>query len=73
MLLSGFMFPFSSMPNWAQALGEMLPLTHFVRVARGVMLRGEGGQFVWQEMQGLLLFTLLASIVASICYRRRLG
>jgi ABC-2 type transport system permease protein len=73
MLLSGFMFPFASMPPWAQAFGEVLPLTHFVRVARGVLLRGEGSQFVWQEMHAVLIFTLLATLVAILCYRRRLS
>ena len=41
-LLSGFMFPFRGMPGWAQAIGEALPLTHFLRVVRGVMLKGAG-------------------------------
>ncbi len=39
-LLSGFMFPYAGMPGWAQAVGEMLPLTHYIRIARGVMLKG---------------------------------
>ena len=41
-LLSGFMFPFRGMPDWAQAIGEVLPLTHFLRIVRGVMLKGNG-------------------------------
>ena len=41
-LLSGFMFPFRGMPGWAQVLGEILPLTHFLRVVRGIMLKGDG-------------------------------
>ena len=40
MLLSGFMFPFRGMPGWAQTLGEVLPLTHFLRIVRGIMLKG---------------------------------
>jgi ABC-2 type transport system permease protein len=71
MLLSGFMFPFSSMPHWAQIIGEALPLTHFVRAARGVLLRGESTGFVWHEMRSVFVFTLLVGIVAVICYRRR--
>jgi ABC-type multidrug transport system permease subunit len=39
LLLSGFMFPFRGMPAWAQALGELLPLTHFLRVVRGILLK----------------------------------
>ena len=42
MLLSGFMFPFRGMPGWAQAIGEVLPLTHFLRIVRGVLLKGNG-------------------------------
>ena len=41
-LLSGFMFPFRGMPDWAQWLGEMLPLTHFLRIVRGILLKGNG-------------------------------
>lgn len=41
-LLSGFMFPFRGMPHWAQALGEVLPLTHFLRIVRGILLKGSG-------------------------------
>src|SRR4030095_11140857 len=44
MLLSGFMFPFRGMPVWAQYLGEILPITHFLRVVRGVMLKGNGAR-----------------------------
>src|SRR5262249_41832255 len=46
MLLSGFMFPFQGMPVWARTIGEALPLTHFVRVTRGVLLKGEGAPAV---------------------------
>ena len=42
MLLSGFMFPFRGMPHWAQVLGEILPLTHFLRIVRGILLKGNG-------------------------------
>jgi ABC-2 type transport system permease protein len=42
MLLSGFMFPFRGMPHWAQAVGEILPLTHFLRIVRGILLKGNG-------------------------------
>ena len=42
MLLSGFMFPFRGMPGWAQAIGEVLPLTHFLRIVRGILLKGNG-------------------------------
>ena len=72
MLLSGFMFPFQGMPSWAQAIGEVLPLTHFVRTARGVLLKGQGAAGVAQEMWPVALFGLLAAALALTAYRRRL-
>ncbi len=72
MLLSGFMFPFQGMPVWARAIGEALPLTHFVRAARGVLLKGQGTAFVAQEMWPVVLFALAAAALALAAYRRRL-
>lgn len=72
MLLSGFMFPFHGMPPWARMIGEALPLTHFVRAARGVLLRGEGTGFVVSEMVPIAIFTLLATGIALAVYRRRI-
>jgi ABC-2 type transport system permease protein len=71
MLLSGFMFPFEGMPLWARAIGEMLPLTHFVRATRSVLLKGEGASVVVSEMWPVGLFTLLATTLALLAYRRR--
>src|SRR6202008_1907085 len=50
MLLSGFMFPFRGMPQWAQWIGELLPLTHFLRIVRGIMLKGNGLAELWPEL-----------------------
>jgi ABC-2 type transport system permease protein len=72
MLLSGFIFPFSGMPRWAQALGEALPLTHFVRVARGVLLRADGSVTVVAEMWPVAAFTVVAIGTAVFAYRYRL-
>ena len=72
MLLSGFMFPFEGMPGWARTIGEMLPLTHFVRAARGVLLKGDAGVIVVHEMRPVALFVLGAATVALAAYRRRL-
>jgi ABC-2 type transport system permease protein len=72
MLLSGFMFPFQGMPAWAQSIGETLPLTHFVRATRGVLLRGEGVSLVTCEMAPVALFTLVAAALALVAYRRRI-
>ena len=72
MLLSGFMFPFQWMPSWAQALGEVLPLTHFVRAARAALLRGQNGSIVVHEIWPIGFFGLVAAAVALSAYRRRL-
>ena len=70
MLLSGFMFPFRGMPQWAQWLGELLPLTHFLRIVRGIMLKGsEAGQLLG-DLWPMLAFTVLAGAVALLRYRQ---
>jgi ABC-2 type transport system permease protein len=71
-LLSGFMFPFRGMPGWAQAIGEVLPLTHFLRIVRGVLLKGSGGREIAGEVAALALFLLAAVVVALKRYRRTL-
>ena len=71
-LLSGFMFPFRGMPRWAQMIGEVLPLTHFLRIVRGILLKGNGLDESWQQMWQIALFALLAVIVAMKRYRRTL-
>jgi ABC-2 type transport system permease protein len=73
MLLSGFIFPFTGMPRWAQILGEAFPLTHFVRVARGVLLRGDGSAMVVAEMWPVAVFAMAAGGFATYAYRRNLA
>jgi ABC-2 type transport system permease protein len=73
MLLSGFLFPFSGMPRWAQLLGQALPLTHFVRAMRGLLLRGDSLSSVAHEMWPVAVFTGLAATLAASQYRRHLG
>lgn len=72
MLLSGFMFPFRGMPGWAQALGEVLPLTHFLRIVRGIMLKGSGLAEVLPEAAAIGAFVLAAGTVAMWRYRQTL-
>lgn len=72
MLLSGFMFPFRGMPGWAQALGEVLPLTHFLRIVRGVMLKGSGAAELLPELWPMLAFLAVAAGVALLRYRQTL-
>ena len=68
-LLSGFMFPFRGMPAWAQTLGEVLPLTHFLRIVRGILLKGSGWAELWPEVWPMALFILVAGAVALKRYR----
>ena len=72
LLLSGFMFPFRGMPAWAQTLGEVLPLTHFLRIARGILLKGNGVQEVLPELWPIALFLLVAGTIALRRYRQTL-
>lgn len=71
-LLSGFMFPFAGMPKAAQWLEELLPLTHFLRLVRGIMLRGAGLIELWPALAALLLFTLLTLSLAVTRVHKRL-
>lgn len=72
LMLSGFMFPFRGMPDWAQAIGNVLPLTHFNRIVRGILLKGNGFAELWPSLWPLLLFTLVVMAVALRFYRRTL-
>lgn len=69
-LLSGFMFPFRGMPGWAQAIGEILPLTHFLRIVRGVMLKDAGFQDLHVSLLAMSLFTAAVCALAMLRYRR---
>ncbi|WP_428820300.1 ABC transporter permease [Microbulbifer sp. MCCC 1A16149] len=71
-LLSGFMFPFDGMPKAAQWLAEILPLTHFLRLIRGVMLRGAGIFELWPDLLALIAFILLMMTLAIARFRKRL-
>ncbi|MDF2900098.1 MAG: ABC-type multidrug transport system, permease component, partial [Phenylobacterium sp.] len=71
-LLSGFMFPFRGMPAWAQALGEVVPVTHFLRVVRGALLKGQGVEDMWRELLALVAFVCVVTALAMARYRRTL-
>ena len=72
MLLSGFMFPFRGMPHWAQVIGEGLPLTHFLRIVRGIMLKGNGWAETWPNVWPLLVFMAVVLTIGFKRYRRTL-
>jgi ABC-2 type transport system permease protein len=71
-LLSGFMFPFDSMPAPAQWIGETLPLTHFIRAARGILLRGSSLFEHLGEIGAMLLFGIIGFILATRLFQKRL-
>jgi ABC-2 type transport system permease protein len=72
MLLSGFMFPYRGMPGWAQALGEALPLTHFLRVVRGILLKGNGPAEVLPHAWPLAAILAVVAAAALARYQRTL-
>ncbi|PIE46192.1 MAG: mannose-1-phosphate guanyltransferase [Gammaproteobacteria bacterium] len=73
LMLSGFMFTFRGMPVWAQYLGEVFPLTHFLRIIRGVMLKDANWQMLIVEFAAILAFWLLSILLAMIRYKRVLN
>ena len=73
MLLSGFMFPFEAMPRPAQWIGLALPLTHFLRIARGVLLKGASLESLAGEVLAIAAFMLVGLGVATLTFRKRLG
>lgn len=72
MLLSGFAFPFKGMPFWAQWIGNVLPLTHFINIVRGIMLKGIGIRESWTDLWPLLLFLIVMFVIAIRQYRETL-
>ena len=72
MLLSGFMFPFDGMPLLAQHIGNILPLTHFIAIVRGVVLRGADLGDLLPHVQALGIFFLITMALATLRFRKRL-
>jgi ABC-2 type transport system permease protein len=71
-LLSGFMFPFRGMPEWAQWIGSLLPLTHFLVLVRGIMLKGNVLQDLWPQIWPIVAFMLAVIAIGLAFYRRTL-
>jgi ABC-2 type transport system permease protein len=71
-LLSGFAFPFRGMPNWAQWIGELLPATYFLRIVRGILLKGNGWIEIWPSVWPLVIFLVAVGAVALLRYRQTL-
>jgi ABC-2 type transport system permease protein len=72
MMLSGFLFPFLGMPRWAQWLGELMPLTYFNRLVRGIFLKGNNLADLWPSIWPLMIFTVVLLAVSVKFYRRTL-
>lgn len=72
MLLSGFAFPFQGMPLWAQGIGNILPLTHFINMVRGIMLKGITFSSLWIDLWPLFIFMVMVLVVALKRYRQTL-
>jgi ABC-2 type transport system permease protein len=72
MLLSGFLYPFATLPHWAQAIGNAFPLTHFIRAANGALLRGDGAVTVLLHAVPIFLALAIAVLVALALQRRRI-
>lgn len=71
-LLSGFMFPFRGMPHWAQMIGECLPLTHFLRLVRGILLKGNGINESIPHLIPILIFMVIVMLIGALRYRETL-
>ena len=71
-LLSGFMFPFRGMPEWAQWLGSVLPLTYYNRLVRGVLLKGNDWPDLWPSLWPMIVFALVVMMIAVKFYKKTL-
>jgi ABC-2 type transport system permease protein len=72
LLLSGFMFPFRGMPQWAQVIGEIFPLTHFLRIVRGILLKGNDFEDIALQLWQIALFAAVAVTIGVKRYRKTL-
>jgi ABC-type multidrug transport system permease subunit len=71
-LLSGFMFPFGGMPQWAQWAGEVFPTTHAMRIVRGMLLKGNGWPEIAPDLWPIAIFALITVTIAVRFYRETL-
>jgi ABC-2 type transport system permease protein len=71
-MLSGFIFPFAGMPGWARFVGEAVPLTHALRICRGILLKGNGLPQIWPDLWPMALFATVVGVIAVSMYRETL-
>jgi ABC-2 type transport system permease protein len=72
MLLTGFIYPRTTMPVWTQIIGDLIPMTYFVRVIRGIMTKGVGVTFLWTDSMTLLVYAVIALAIAAAVSKKRL-
>ena len=72
MLLTGFLYPRTTMPVWTQIIGDLLPMTYFVRIIRGIMTKGVGMAFLWTDTLTLLIYAGIALTIAAAVSKKRL-
>ena len=72
MLLTGLVYPRNTMPLIPQLIGSMLPLTYFIRISRGVIMKGIGVRFLWSDVAALVVYSLAVMIVAALNFKKRL-
>jgi ABC-2 type transport system permease protein len=71
-IMSGFAFPFRGMPDWAQWIGEVIPTTHFLRIVRGILLKGNGFVEIWPDFWPLVVTLFAVGTAALLRFRRTL-
>jgi ABC-2 type transport system permease protein len=72
MLLTGFLYPRTSMPLWTQWIGNLIPLTYFIRIVRGIFTKGVGITFLWPDVAALVVYSTLAILLAALVSKPRL-
>jgi ABC-2 type transport system permease protein len=72
MLLTGLVYPRNVMPFIPQLIGSMLPLTYFIRISRGIIMKGVGAKILWSDIVALVIYSLAVMIVASLNFKKRL-
>ncbi|HEY9153282.1 MAG TPA: ABC transporter permease, partial [Anaerolineales bacterium] len=72
MLLTGVVYPRNTMPLIPQLIGSMLPLTYFIRISRGIIMKGVGITFVWSDAVALATYSLIVMVVAALNFKKRL-
>ena len=71
-LLTGFIYPREPMPTVVRWVGNLIPLTYFVRIARGVITKGVGIALLWSDVAALAFYTVLVMVLAAVTFKRRL-